>query len=591
MTIDEDSDGNTLLFHTRKNATGNQTLTNELYKGVDLIGEIKENVFGGVSNKIGNYNIPKFQGITDPFGDVRVNIQVDLSKMSNMFKSFNNILTKASGIFDSVTLIGEKKIPSDLFKGCTALVDVSNFFANLTFDYGSDEFEFPVRGMFDDCEKLANISGILQGCYNNKIKLIGGQFKNCKLTNVSNAFNTSGIYGFVPYKLFYMAGSDGTIRSTISDMTGIFKNCYYLGFDKTRVISTENYNTTQTLRYTDHVTSEDFGGNPGKVLTFKLEEIDETDDWCLDGYGAEGASSSFKTLVADYIKYDEQQKAAIAACDSTGQGSTSVQNYMVPTDIFRYCSATCDLSGILQDLSWNVNTIELSDKGTYQLVTKDEVEGLTGRLPMRLFESLTSATSLAGVLQSVQYEPFVGLNPSTETRGIMYPPDLFKHNTSLTDVSSCLAGRDIVYGCDINADLFENNTKLSSISSLWADCDFDGRSYESDTKGENPQITWTMFKANTMLKDCSYLFSVNTQTGIGVRYMSSQLLADNFNISNIAGMFYNNARMKGSVPTFKFSSYKFLSSGNYNDYLRGVSKGNIDNVDSIQAELLPEEWQ
>jgi hypothetical protein len=56
-------------------------------------------------------------------------------------------------------------------------------------------------------------------------------------------------------------------------------------------------------------------------------------------------------------------------------------------------------------------------------------------------------------------------------------------------------------------------------------------------------------------------------------------------------MFYNNARMKGSVPTFKFSSYKFLSSGNYNDYLRGVSKGNIENVDSIQSELLPEEWQ
>jgi hypothetical protein len=593
MQINTDEDGNTYLFHVKKKPLGNLSITSSLYDGVDLIGEIGKNVFGGITDEVGEYFIPNFQAIISPFGNNPINAEINLGECSEIFKRISDKLKTATGVFSNLKLIKNKTIPSDIFKDCSLLTNISEIFSNLEFDYGENEFEFPVKGLFDDCVSLQNISGILKNCYKNKIKLIGGQFKNCRLTDVSSAFNNSGIYGFVPYKLFYMAGSNGSIKQTINKMSGVFSSCYHLGYDKTRVLYEEiTMNGIETNVQSSHIVAVE-----GKRLNFKLDKIDEKDDWCLDGYGAEGASDTFKNLekVKECIAYDELQKECINAQNSTGNYKETFQNYLVPTDIFRYCSSDCDLSDILSDLSWNKKVLGTSEDGYDIIETKEEKEGCIGRLPMRLFEFLTNNTSLKNTLKNVNYEPFVGLISTLKKteRGIMYPPDLFKYNVELTDVSSCLSETEIPAGVDINPDLFVNNLKLKNISSLWQDCNWDGRMLNNSSYTnfyEYPQITWSMFDKNDKLSDCSSLFSkTNQEKGIGLRVINSTLFANNPQIANISNMFYGNLNMKGSVPLFKKSSYPFRNS--VDGYIKNTTKAFIENFSELEQELIPEEWR
>jgi hypothetical protein len=66
--------------------------------------------------------------------------------------------------------------------------------------------------MFKDCVSLTNIKSLFSGCYNLKIKLVGEGFTNCILSDVSYAFENSGVFGGIPYRLFFMShdNSDGT---------------------------------------------------------------------------------------------------------------------------------------------------------------------------------------------------------------------------------------------------------------------------------------------------------------------------------------------------------------------------------------------
>jgi hypothetical protein len=453
MKINTDENGNTYLFHRKEKTAGYLGLTSDLYDGVDLIGEIGPNVFGGISEQAGEYYIPKFQSIESPFGSNPENLEVDLDKCVNMFQGISTILYKATGVLSGVKLIGNKKIPVGLFKNCSKLSDLSNFFSGLEFGYdNSEEFEFPVRGMFDDCTSLDTISGLIQNCNKNKIKLIGGQFKNCKLKNVDNAFNYSGIYGYIPYKLFYMEGSNGSVRQTIESMSGVFSACYYLGYDKTReYLDYTDINGYYTDVRSSHIVKE---GCEGNRLNFKIEdsEIDANDSWCIDGYYRSNS------LIEAYTQYDKQQAECIKGQSETGHYKPDqevYQNYLVPADIFRYCAKNCKISDVLSSLSWNKKVIGEISSGTMGVMdyvdeNKNYVkEGCVGRIPMRIFESLTTTTSLSGMFDGVNYEPFVGLiskEDGTYTRGMMYPPDLFIHNASLKDVSSCFANTTIPAG-------------------------------------------------------------------------------------------------------------------------------------------------
>ena len=108
--------------------------------------------------------------------------------------------------------------------GTMAMVIVFLYLIFILIDY-----EKVTKGMFDDCVSLRTTVGLFSNCYDLKIKLVGEGFKNTQLVNVSRMFENSGLYGTIPYRLFFMRIDNGngtyTLRKTITDMSNIFNGC------------------------------------------------------------------------------------------------------------------------------------------------------------------------------------------------------------------------------------------------------------------------------------------------------------------------------------------------------------------------------
>ena len=243
MDVINDVNGNTLLFHTLSTSTATLVLTNSLYTGIKLVGEIKPNVFGGLNNTIvsGNntYKIPTFTSIQYPFSGSSGELTMKFSEMGNIFSSIGSTLLQAVGVFAGVICdpTDSTVIPPNIFKGCSKLNSIESFFAGLNLNNDNTPYTFPPKyidegaekGMFDDCVSLQITKNLFSGCYNLKMQLVGEGFKNCNLTNVSGTFRNSGVFGAIPYRLFFMEKSnpDGSkyISKTINDIENLFQGC------------------------------------------------------------------------------------------------------------------------------------------------------------------------------------------------------------------------------------------------------------------------------------------------------------------------------------------------------------------------------
>ena len=69
-----------------------------------------------------------------------------------------------------------------------------------------------------NCNLFANSQKI-------RIRLVGEGFKNCVLKDVSGAFSRSGVFGVIPYRLFFMVDSENKLRRTIENMENVFNGC------------------------------------------------------------------------------------------------------------------------------------------------------------------------------------------------------------------------------------------------------------------------------------------------------------------------------------------------------------------------------
>ena len=334
------------------------------------------------------------------------------------------------------------------------------------------------------------------------------------------------------------------------------------------------------------------------------------DSWYLDGYGWTGATAAIvgeqgeldalkASLNASYFNYDTTQATVITQHNQNGRYVDSNQNYMIPTDLFRYCNKSYTLTNVLQNLSWQKQILVLNEEtGNYTIAfATDEnenkiYEGLKGRIPVRLFEALTETTKMTDVFRNTRFDAFVGLQGTTFTRGIMYPPDLFTYSIALTEISGLFMGTIIPVGVDINTGLLAALVELKNVSNLWSDCLFDNRPYnaESFTPEQliHPQINFAnLFDTNTKITNASGLFAVYT-SGRGLWIIESTLLNKAFNMNNISNMFYYNANMKGSVPTFTAATYPVLN--NVTGYLTGCIEGNITNSATLETRLIPSDW-
>ena len=105
---------------------------------------------------------------------------------------------------------GEETFPYDVFTGCSAIVEIPGFFANLVLPTNT-VVELPFDS-FKTNYNLTNIANLYFDMKNCKYSLTGKGFSNCKIVNAYRCFSeTENTYvkkGSVPYGLFYMEATN-----------------------------------------------------------------------------------------------------------------------------------------------------------------------------------------------------------------------------------------------------------------------------------------------------------------------------------------------------------------------------------------------
>lgn len=586
-----------------------RTLDSSIYQGINLYGNIHNNVFGGKLNSDGNYYIASFTVINAPFEDSGSNIRCNLNSMGDMFYNLRSTLLQAKYVFRGIRFI-DSSIPNNIFEGCSKLNNIQGFFSNPSLTNNGQVFTFPDPQLFRDCTSLSNASYLFDNSYNLNIQLIGEGFKNCSLTDVSGMFYNSGVFGTIPYRLFYME-QDNVIKQSINNITAVFNNCFKLGYTNDRRIDVgttyEDSNVEFTTNYSDGVIA-----NEGTRVPFQLDfsNFDGNDPWYIDGRDWKTINPDlenslyYSDLYDNVFIYDEMQ--AQTMLDNRDR-EVGYQNYMFPADYFRYCSSSCTMEDAFKGLTYYPKYLVQNDEGINQIVIGSEIAGLTGRLPCKLFSANVNNTKFQSVFADLQFSAFINfdsyaLNHGQQNcRGIKYPPDLLRNNTLLTSIAGMFKGTFIETGVDINSDLLINNTALTDVSGLFQDVLFSEYDYVDSGTGENPQIDFNMFKYCHELQDVSRLFSVSSAIDYqrGLRIIQSTLFdpigsedVANPRIVNIQGMFSNNRLLKGSIPLFDVG--KFTRIRNVSSYVEGVTKENITNANTFismhDVSWIPQTW-
>ena len=108
----------------------NSRIINEsIYTGINLIGTIHNNVFGGVLNTDGENYITTFTVIDGPFKQSGSKIYCDLSTMGSMFTNIKGTILQAKNVLAGLKFTNST-IPINIFEGCTKLNNIEGFFAN-----------------------------------------------------------------------------------------------------------------------------------------------------------------------------------------------------------------------------------------------------------------------------------------------------------------------------------------------------------------------------------------------------------------------------------------------------------------------------
>lgn len=650
---------NTYLFHSKNSAVQTKftKINNTLYAGVTLTGTLSDKIFqpdNVVINGTTYYQPQNISSIYKPFSYCNVTNELKFSfpDMANIFKGLTS-LQIASYVFQNCYCT-DSTIPSNIFNinngAANNLNNISGFFSEINnFAYSG---QFPLTDMFKYTTSLANISQLFAGNIDSSVYLVGEEFKNCILSDVSGIFQNSGVYGTIPFHFFYM--TDGTnIRQTITTMTNMFLNCYKLGYDNTRTIKTGDKiaGGNHILSWSDHIIL-----NPGNKVWYTVnpDNYSNTEKaWAIDGYTVNSLYTD--TLMVDDTTQANTYSSTYELDDSNRYNQPGFQHYAFPADLFRYCSAACTLEKALNGFTYKVQklvknagdtdedrtistnaTTSISEtiRGTTTVNTVSYAyDGLVGRIPAKVFDALTANTSLIGVFMGTHFSPYINMdvNVSSDnivrTLGWKYPFGLLDNNVNLTNITQMFAETEIEVGVQIDTNMFEKCTKLNNISGLWKNVKFhnerdlktalgsvDGNNATLDRTGRYPFVN----KAGTTgvdipfiscckyLENISDLFGVSSASnieGYGLQYFAigtsdilwfSKQTINNVAISypaisNISEMFANNTILKSITSPFtSIDVSQIISSSNY--FTNNISKTVVTNEADVKAPLRPTSW-
>lgn len=257
-----------------------------------------------------------------------------------------------------------------------------------------------------------------------------------------------------------------------------------------------------------------------------------------------------------------------------GQNRLDSMNYIVPSDLFKYCvnNTNTNISNVLTGSGRKtVNGVQRYNYGIY------------GRIPNRIFKTLTNISSLTNVFAYCRC-----INPYTwnddSNNGQMFPSDMLSNNTALESVSGLFCGIYIPAKVVIPSTLLSKNLALTDISYLFYDATFQG------SADDVQQLSDTTFQYNYILQNISYALASTNSTGgwmgQGPKKIGSNLFTQSKhkNLTKITGLFYGDTSTTGSVPEF-WTWLNNLTNTNKQNVFAYMSKSLITNSGSI-----PEQW-
>lgn len=461
--------------------------------------------------------------------------------------------------------------PNKVFDGMNNLISIPGFFYNhnISGNYDKNQYAELPGDMFLNKTRLEDISYLFahQNTNNNFVfKFTREGFVNCNLKNVDRAFSKAGRlakldeYNGIPYKFFYQGvynsnpiqminpttgAKEGTftrkiLKQQIANMDGCFLGLITMGGNGTGLGSIQyqrndrdlidyNYNYDPRAKILRNM-NKNYDGRETIVNSEGQTVVNEDynpiidnpnyspneytwEEYAWDGIYDVSLTSSHPNVVKygkptglinnneDLLYYDGNFNA------SENAKKLYYSNYLIPSDLFRYCSSSCVVArccgywGVYMET--NSGSIEATSN-TYGY------NRLHGRLSPILFKQLTSTTDFSELFADC-YELFSPYKPPVNNnRGELFHVDTFRFNSKVTSISHIFTRIKVRKNIELcGGSLFAGmGTSLSIADSAFY--------YSSWDRAANYDQLRDPFASNTRLRSIKEIFrnsEENMQTG------------------------------------------------------------------------------
>lgn len=247
----------------------------------------------------------------------------------------------------------------------------------------------------------------------------------------------------------------------------------------------------------------------------------------------------------DYYTYiSRNEPSEVYKHDDKLTATKFISNYAYPMDLFKYCASNCNINSIFK----NISRFNNDDK---RQKYNDYVYGIIGRIPPKLFDTLTGTINIQNV-----FEGNKGIVPYSQSFDGQFYNEMFINNTALVNIDGLFTG--CMFLGHISDRLFKNNN-IKSISELCKN-GYMPPEYADNNENHIDYISFVskdIFNSNSGIQNISGAFSRDNNQDSYISkdaYLYFDLSTDMFainkhvNISNASKLFENQS--KGINRTF-----------------------------------------
>ena len=284
-----------------------------------------------------------------------------------------------------------------------------------------------------------------------------------------------------------------------------------------------------------------------------------------------------KKFISGYIS-DEIGVIIGSSDNGVRKYGTIFRNFLFPSDVFRYCNPSCSVKYAFGYIGGNTSLTENPMRKSL----------LRGRLQDQLLSTLTNTTSFEGLFANcnymiTQYIPYYR-EGSSYYYGSMFPNDLFKNNTKVSDIKHIFTYLHVPYNIKLPTNLFGGmGTSLTDISyafyyGKWGGGDSGSFDQLGTPFGKNSSIrlaknTWQGGDIGTGF---TTILAITDGTNHSLRYVNSNLFTSKTHrsLENVEYMMVMNTSLTGTttLPTLWYFGTILAKTGCYDKCYSGSNK-------------------